>query len=232
MPRIHSFVPAGTILELGPGHGRWTSYLKELCDELILVDVSESCIAECQRRFAADANITYHVNDGVSLSAVPDGSVDFAFSFDSLVHAEADVLDSYARELARVLKPDGVGFIHHSNLGELRLGAALARRVPERWRWRLIVRGVLVNVSIWRATSTSARWFADRCAAAGLACIGQEKIAWEFGRYLVDAISLLTPQGSSLERPNFVLCNPDFMREARMVSHHSKLYLRPRLPRG
>ena len=51
---------------------------------------------------------------------VADRSVDFAFSFDSLVHADAEVLDAYAAELARTLAPDGVAFIHHSNLGAYR----------------------------------------------------------------------------------------------------------------
>ncbi len=29
LPRIHAFVPAGTILEIGPGFGRWTQFLKD-----------------------------------------------------------------------------------------------------------------------------------------------------------------------------------------------------------
>jgi hypothetical protein len=44
---------------------------------------------------------------------VADGSIEFAVSSDSLVHAEADVLESYASKLARVLNPSGVAFIHH-----------------------------------------------------------------------------------------------------------------------
>ena len=43
-----------------------------------------------------------------------DASIDFAFSFDSLVHAEANILESYISELARVLKANAIAFIHHS----------------------------------------------------------------------------------------------------------------------
>jgi hypothetical protein len=43
-------------------------------------------------------------------------SCDFVFSFDSLVHADLEILQSYIYEIIRVLSPDGVAFIHHSNL--------------------------------------------------------------------------------------------------------------------
>jgi SAM-dependent methyltransferase len=231
LPRIHAFVPAATILELGPGHGRWTQYLKDLCDELILVDVAENCIEECRSRFAAEQHITYHVNDGMSLTAVEDRRVDFAFSFDSLVHAEADALQSYAHELARVLTPDGVAFIHHSNLGELRWWAALARSVPNRWRWNLEVRGLIVNVSAWRAESASASRLAGACDEAGLVCVAQEKIAWHYGRFLMDAISVITPRGSTWERPPRAVENPRFMDEARLVAQASSLYSAPTFSR-
>src|ERR1044072_1966729 len=82
-PRIHAFLPAGTILEIAPGYGRWTHYLKGLCQHLIVVDLAASCIAACRQRFAAETHITYHVNDGMSLEMVPDSSIDFVFSFDS-----------------------------------------------------------------------------------------------------------------------------------------------------
>jgi hypothetical protein len=56
-----------------------------MCDTLTVVDLNEKCISACKTRFAGVAHIRYHVNDGRSLSMVPDESVDFAVSFDSLV---------------------------------------------------------------------------------------------------------------------------------------------------
>ena len=117
LPRLCPWLPTGTLLEIGPGFGRWTHFLKDLASRLILVDLTERCISECRARFALASNITYHVNDGRTLPMVPDGMVDLAFSFDSLVHVEADVIGVYLAELARKLSPDGVGFFHHSNLG-------------------------------------------------------------------------------------------------------------------
>lgn len=224
MPRLHSFLPTGTILELGPGHGRWTQYLKDQCDELILVDLAESCIDACRARFHAADNITFHVNDGKSLEAVPGGSVDLAFSFDSLVHAEVDVLEAYAQELARTLKPDGIAFIHHSNIGAYPRLTALTKRVPARFRPTLIKAGLLVNIYAWRAESVTAEVFARHCENAGLACIGQEKIVWEHGRQLTDVISLCTPRDSKWERPNIAFENPGFMDEARRVRETARIY--------
>jgi SAM-dependent methyltransferase len=224
LPRIHAFVPAGVVLELGPGQGRWSHYLKELAEELILVDVAEHCVEACRRRFAGAPNVSCHVGDGRSLPMVADHSVDFAFSFDSLVHAEADVLRSYAHELARTLKPDGIAFIHHSNMASYRRAATVARRVPDKLRRRLTIHGLVVNVYAWRAESTSAEQFAQCCAEAGLSCVGQELIAWEYGRHLSDVISMATRRGSRWDRPNQVVRNHAFMDEARGRARLVPLY--------
>jgi SAM-dependent methyltransferase len=224
LPRLHAFLPADTILELGPGHGRWTQHLKEVANRLVLVDLAEACIAACRERFGADGSISYHVNDGKSLDMVPDRSIDLVFSFDSLVHAEADVLEAYLSQLARKLTPDGVGFIHHSNMGAYRRAAGLARMVPERLRRALTKRRLLVNVYAWRAESTTAELFAALCERAGLVPIAQEKIRWEYGRGLTDVISLFTVPGSRWARGNVVVENPGFMQEAARLAQIGRLY--------
>jgi SAM-dependent methyltransferase len=224
LPRLHAFLPAGAILELGPGHGRWTHYLRGVAGKLVLVDLAEACIAACRERFGEDGNISYHVNDGRSLEMVADRSIDLVFSFDSLVHAEADVLDTYLRQLATKLTPDGVGFIHHSNMGAYRRSARLARMVPDRLRRALTKRRLLVNLYAWRAESTTAELFAAQCARAGLVPIAQEKIRWEYGRGLTDVISLFTVPGSRWERGNVVVENPRFMEEAARLAQIGRLY--------
>ena len=75
----------------------------------MVVDISERCIEACRQRFAAESHIAYHANDGRSLEMVADRSIDFVFSFDSLVHADADVIEDYLRQLGRKLTPNGVG---------------------------------------------------------------------------------------------------------------------------
>ena len=88
LPRIHRYLPTETILEIAPGFGRWTDFLKDHCRKPIVVDLSQKCIEACRERFKACSHIAYFVNDGQSLGMIEDHAVDFAFSFDSLVHAE------------------------------------------------------------------------------------------------------------------------------------------------
>jgi SAM-dependent methyltransferase len=217
LPRIHRFLPTGTILEIAPGHGRWTQYLKDHCDRLIGVDLAERCVEHCSERFAGDEHVEFHVNDGRSLAMIEDASVDFAFSFDSLVHADVDVLDAYVDQLARKLRPDGVAFLHHSNAGALRRLHGLAHRVPERVRRRLVDRGVLLDIYAWRSISVTAEHVAERAAGAGLSCFAQERMSWQHGLFLMDALTLLTPRGSRFDQPPRRVRNPFFGAEGRRM---------------
>jgi ubiquinone/menaquinone biosynthesis C-methylase UbiE len=130
-PRISRFLPARQILEIGPGHGRWTHYLRTLCESLLVIDISDKCIEACKTRFSGATNIRYYVNNGRSLNEVANRSIDFVFSFDSLVHAEKDVIEAYIKELKDKLTADGVAFIHHSNIGHYARAVTLINRLPE-----------------------------------------------------------------------------------------------------
>ena len=218
LPRIHALLPAGTILEIAPGFGRWTQYLKDACQQLVLVDLTEQCIANCRQRFAQATNIDYHVNDGRSLAMVDDQSVDFVFSFDSLVHADPDVIGGYLAQLAHKLKPDGIGFLHHSNAGSLKPLAALSRQVPNRLFESFVRRGLAVNLTAWRDQNMTAALFRDQCRGAGLSCVAQELVSWQYGGYLIDCFSMFTPAGSHWDRPVQVVRNPMFVAEARRMS--------------
>jgi 2-polyprenyl-3-methyl-5-hydroxy-6-metoxy-1,4-benzoquinol methylase len=223
LPRIHTLMPTGTILEIAPGFGRWTNYLRRQCDRLIVVDLSEKCIKACQQRFATDTHIEYHVNDGKSLAMIPDQSIDFVFSFDSLVHAEADVMETYLAQLATKLKPNGVGFIHHSNLGAYQSAFAIIANIPSDQRAE-IVNPVLLEPTHWRAASMTAKLFADYCDRAGLQCIGQELVNWGNDGLLIDAFSMFTSQPSTRSRANQVIENRAFMQEADSIAKLAPLY--------
>jgi SAM-dependent methyltransferase len=230
LPRIHPFLPTGTILEIAPGRGRWTQFLKDYCSGIVVVDLGAHCIEACRQRFSACSHITYHVNDGRSLGMLPDRSVDFAFSFDSLVHAEADVIEAYLNDLGRKLTPNGVGFIHHSHIGAYRRAYSFINRVPRRLRSRLERHGWLPR-DHWRAHSMTAQRFEAFCVGAGLACIGQELVNWE-GRILLDAFSMFTVSDSVWTRPNRVFKNDRFMQtthDGRRLAQH---YARSSYPRA
>ena len=101
------------ILEIAPGFGRLTQFLSILASELIVVDLNPTCIQKTKEKLGHHV-LAYFVNDGKSLTGVRDGSQDLVFSFDSFVHMHANVTEEYVKEIYRVLKPGGYGFIHHS----------------------------------------------------------------------------------------------------------------------
>lgn len=162
LPRIAANLPAENLLEIACGHGRVTERLLAHCYRYVGVDLAPTCIELCRQRFAARARATFAENDGKSLPGVADNSIDFAFSWDSLVHAELDAVDGYLAELARVLRFGGRAFLHHSNLAEfVDASGALTVENPH-----------------WRATSVSAERVRERAAQHGLQVVAQEVLQW------------------------------------------------------
>jgi ubiquinone/menaquinone biosynthesis C-methylase UbiE len=203
LPRIQAFLPAGHLVEIAPGQGRCTQFLKDLCERLTVVDLNQRCIDECRRRFADAANVEYLRNDGRSLEGIADESVDFAFSWDSLVHAEMDVVEAYLAELRRVLAPGGWGFLHHSNLGA----------------WSEEERAAAVETG-WRAASVSADAFDAACRANGLSCVVQETVVARGSERPRDCFSLFTREAG---HPREVVANRFFAVEAELLSALSRL---------
>jgi ubiquinone/menaquinone biosynthesis C-methylase UbiE len=218
LPRVKPFLPTGTICEIAPGYGRWTQYLLGQCNRYVGVDLASRCVDACRGRFSSSDHASFEVNDGRSLPMLGAESVDFVFSFDSLVHVEADVIASYLGELARVLKPEGIAWVHHSNLGEfdrqlrrMRQTEEMARRVPA--LRSALRRHELIEWGHWRATSMTAARFVDMAADMQLTCVGQEIVNWG-GTRLIDCISLVARRNSSWDRPMVRRQNRNFMDEA------------------
>jgi hypothetical protein len=221
-PRIHTFLPARVALEIAPGYGRWTQFLQSEAHHLVVVDLNEACIEGCKERFAGATNISYHVNDGRSLAMVDDESVDFAFSFDSLVHGDLDVLRAYLAELSKKLSPDGVAFLHHSNIGVYARQWAIERRLPRRMSEAMARLGFAGNTHD-RDFSVTAAAVEKACREVGLACVAQETVNW--GHTLrIDAFSTMTRTGSKWARPNRVRANRHFMRQAADARQLDELY--------
>lgn len=221
-PRIHRYLPAGSIIEIAPGGGRWTQFLSAQCQSYVGVDLSTRCVERCKARFASDTHMKFYVNDGLSLAVVPDGSIDFVFSFEALVHVEKDVIEAYLNQLARKLKPDGVGIIHHSNLGaypgRLKI-LEYQRRLPSAIR-RIVTAGKVEYLlrlhTGWWATSMTGALFRKYCEQAGLKCISQELINWAKSRCLVGGISVFTKANSRWDVKSSRLENDEYMKNARL----------------
>jgi SAM-dependent methyltransferase len=217
LPRIRHYVPTGAILEIAPGYGRWTHYLKDYCRELSAVDRIDECIEACRSRFAAASHVHCYVNDGRSLRMIPDGSVDFVFSFDSLVHTKRDVVESYLRELGNKLKTGGAGFIHHSNFGEY--VNSLRERIPEAVA-RPLIKAKIFDWSHHRSADMTAEIFRTLCGEHGLHCISQELVNWR-GRRLIDCFSIFVKDAIE-PKPTCVTRNRNFMREAARIRTESR----------
>lgn len=181
LPRIRSFLPSpgrGHILEIGPGFGLWTSLLRPLCSRMTLVDLTPRCIESCRSRFGR-RRMQYIVNDGMTLPGVADGQIDFAFSWHSLVHCQRNVMASYARELARTLRPGSAAVLQHSNFGAYlaEAGRPEAGHVQE-------------NISGFGEDMTAGT-MADDAMAAGLQVVFQEIAEWGRAGQMASCISVL-----------------------------------------
>jgi SAM-dependent methyltransferase len=166
-PRLHRFLPARDILEIGPGGGRWTRFLLPMCQQYMGIDLSGQCIESCKSFFGNASHAQFLKNDGMSLDAVPDDTFDLVFTFDSLVHAETVVMDSYIPQILRKLAPGGVAFVHHSNVAAL---------PPKEW------------VPHGRSSSVSAETVASAVRGAGGNILLQEIINWHVAD-MIDCIS-------------------------------------------
>ena len=109
--------PGGTVVEIGPGGGRWSVLLAARHERLVLVDVAQrplDLVAERLREEGAE-NVEYVLTDGSTIAGVGDASVDAVWSFDVFVHVAPPDQAGYLGEIARVLRPGGVAAIHHAD---------------------------------------------------------------------------------------------------------------------
>jgi SAM-dependent methyltransferase len=210
-PRISAFLPAKAVLEIAPGFGRWTQFLLGACGSFQGVDLSQQCVDACIARFAGRSNAKFFKNEGTSLECAGDGTIDLVFSFDSLVHATAEVMRAYVPEILRVLSPSGIAFIHHSNWGEV---------------------GHHLSNDHGRGTDGSADDVARVISETGGKVIIQEKINWGFHE-CTDCLTLFGWEGP--ESPT-IIENHDFMFEGNSIRKHqspySKLAIDRRTNRG
>ncbi len=203
-PRLHRLLPARRILEIAPGHGRWTRFLLPLCQEFVGVDLAADCIDTCRRRFADVPHAEFRVNDGLSLEGV-EAPLDFVFSFNLLVHAEIDVFERYVPQILERLAPGGAAFLHHSNVAAL---------------------GDSSDNKHWRGVTVSGARVAALIEANGGEVLVQEVIDWtKTGP--TDCLTTFARKGAfRSETIGVRLENVQFMREAALIAASQSRYSR------
>ena len=127
------------------------------------------------------------------------------FSFDSLVHVEIDVMESYISQTLIKLQPNGVALFHHSNSLEYSnifpdpapgfrarsVSGDLIRSVVENHRGRVLV---------------------------------QERINWGGGPYLADCITLFARDEHKSKLAAQILKNDKFFQEAEAIKKNQGPY--------
>lgn len=98
------------LMEIGCGVGRMIQQMQERVQFIKVygLDISETMIDYARKNTGSDPRLSLHVNSGYDLSAVPDGTVDYAYSVGVFIHIfDADTTENYIKEVFRTLKPGG-----------------------------------------------------------------------------------------------------------------------------
>jgi SAM-dependent methyltransferase len=125
--------PAGMrVLEIGCGIGRLFAGLSERFAEVWGIDISATMIEQGRQRCPVEA--VWLVGDGASLTGVADGSVDHVISYEVFQHVpHRSVIESYQREIMRVLRP-GATFQVQMRSGSDSRRQAIVRHLPRSLR--------------------------------------------------------------------------------------------------
>ena len=165
-------VDTSCVLELAAGRGRNTAKLSSLCDRVLAVDVNPENIAFLRQRFQDTPNVAIIHNSGTDLADIPDDSVSLVYCFDSMVHFDIEIIIPYLKEFARILRPGGLGFCHHSNYTD---GPGKDFRDNPHWR-----------------NFMSKNLFHHLCRRSGLDVLKQQVFDWS-GEPELDCFTLFTP---------------------------------------
>jgi ubiquinone/menaquinone biosynthesis C-methylase UbiE len=105
-----------SVLEIGPGGGKWTARIAPSVKKMFVIDVSEEMLNRTRKRCESlnIKNVEYIIANGKDFHPVPDESIDFFFSYDVFVHIALEDTWPYTQEMARVLVPGGRGVCHYA----------------------------------------------------------------------------------------------------------------------
>lgn len=108
LPRVTDGVDLGTdMLEVGPGPGATTDWLRHRVERLRVVEIDPEAAAKLSARF--DGTNVEVVNASAAETGFPDDTFDAAGSFTMLHHVPTAALQNQLlTEMLRVLRPGGV----------------------------------------------------------------------------------------------------------------------------
>ena len=139
------------------------------------------------------------------------------FSWDSLVHADKEVMAAYLGEIARVQRPGGRAFIHHSNLAACKDGdyPKHARDPGVSAAWVVIMN---LEENKWAVGLEAVH------ETGGLRVVSQEVVDWGGTGHLIDCFTVLERSDDRPYPPPKLVENCDFMAEAHAARRIAELY--------
>jgi hypothetical protein len=202
-PRINEFLPRNHIYEIASGLGRWSEFLEYYCKKLTLSDVSSEAMNFLEAKYKYKEHVFCAKTDGKTINT--SDTIDFLFSFDSLVHCDLDVNEAYIDEFKKKSTESSICFIHHSNLGA----------------WPDDLKENKHNG--WRSKNVSAEKIIDKIKKNKLYLISQELIDWGGGDFeqFLDCITILASRKNHVESK--FIENNNFMKVAKRVRMNSKI---------
>jgi len=145
------------VVDLACGRGRNSVKLAIRSKHLVLVDICQQNLEACQQRFSCLSGIEYLLCDGQSIPVQPDTAT-LVYCFDAMVHFDPVAVFRYIEDCAKVLRPDGIGFFHHSNYSGNQNGD---------WRHNPHARNHMTQ-----------QLFVDKCKEVGLSIVSSDIIDW------------------------------------------------------
>lgn len=136
--------PSTTLVEIGPGGGRWTRYMLG-AKHIYAVDYHQELLDELKSRVHA-SHVTFVKNHGDDFPNIPDASIDFVFSFGTFVHLDLDLIDRYLGNLRRLLKSTSNVVIQYSDKTKpvAQKNASFSENDPDRMRAMVLSHGYAV----------------------------------------------------------------------------------------
>jgi len=102
---LHGFALGDDVLELGPGPGASTDWLRERCARLTSLEIDPALAAQLRAR-TEGTNVTV-IDGDASAMPLPDAAFDTVVCFTMLHHVPRHRQDALLAEACRVLRPGG-----------------------------------------------------------------------------------------------------------------------------
>lgn len=116
--KLFNQLPTDTGIELACGYGRHAERAAPLIGHLTLVDVIKDNLAICRKRLKDFDNISYKLGRGATFPGTRPASVSMIYCYDAMVHFDPEIVQSYLKDTARVLRNGGRALYHHSNYAD------------------------------------------------------------------------------------------------------------------